>query len=143
MTPGSPSPLRVFARSREDEGPKSARFDEIVSLIRRYDRPGPRYTSYPTAVEFSTAFDEPAYRAQLARAAQSDQPLSLYLHLPFCEERCSFCGCSVIITKKRDVAAHYLDYLHREIAMLAASLAGRRRVVQYHWGGGTDRKSVV
>lgn len=137
MTPGSPSPLRVFARSREDDGPTSARFDEIVSLIRRYDRPGPRYTSYPTAVEFSAAFDEPAYRAQLARAAESDQPLSLYLHLPFCEERCSFCGCSVIITKKRDVAAHYLEYLHREIAMLAESLSGRRRVVQYHWGGGT------
>jgi oxygen-independent coproporphyrinogen-3 oxidase len=137
MIPGSPAPLRVIARPRADEAPKSARFDEMVALIRRYDRPGPRYTSYPTAVEFSNAFDEAAYRSQLARAAASDQPLSLYLHLPFCEERCSFCGCSVIITKKRDVAAHYLDYLRREIAMLAESLAGRRNVVQYHWGGGT------
>jgi len=137
MTPGSPEPLLVIGRPPEDRAPKSERFEEIVALIRRYDRPGPRYTSYPTAVEFSNAFDEPAYRAQLARAAASDEPLSLYLHLPFCEERCSFCGCSVIITKKRDVAAHYLDYLHREIAMLAGSLAGRRKVVQYHWGGGT------
>jgi len=137
MTPGSPAPLRVIGRSRDGETPTSGRVEEIVALIRRYDRPGPRYTSYPTAVEFSNAFDEPAYRAQLARAAESDEPLSLYLHLPFCEERCSFCGCSVIITKKRDVAAHYLDYLHREIAMLAESLSGRRKVVQYHWGGGT------
>ena len=102
--------------------------EEIVALIRRYARlQVPRYTSYPTAVEFSNAFDEPAYRAQLARAAASDEPLSLYLHLPFCEERCSFCGCSVIITKKRDVAAHYLDYLHREIAMLAESSRGGGR----------------
>jgi oxygen-independent coproporphyrinogen III oxidase len=120
-----------------DEPPRPARFDEIVSLIRRYDRPGPRYTSYPTAVEFTAAFDEAAYREQLSRAAASEAPLSFYVHLPFCEERCSFCGCSVIITKKREVAAHYLSYLHREIEMLADALGSRRRLVQYHWGGGT------
>jgi oxygen-independent coproporphyrinogen-3 oxidase len=66
-----------------------------------------------------------------------DAPLSLYLHLPFCESRCAFCGCSVIVTKKRQVAEQYLGYLVREIAMVAAALRGRRRVVQYHWGGGT------
>jgi oxygen-independent coproporphyrinogen III oxidase len=115
----------------------AADFDTLVGLIRRYDRPGPRYTSYPTAVEFNEAFDEAAYRAQLAEAAHTTTPISLYLHLPFCEERCSFCGCSVIITKKREVAAEYLTYLHREIAMLAAALGERRQVVQYHWGGGT------
>jgi oxygen-independent coproporphyrinogen-3 oxidase len=109
-----------------------------VDLLRRYDRPGPRYTSYPTAVEFHAGFDERAYREHLARAAEErDAPLSLYLHLPFCEERCTFCGCMVIITKKREVAARYLEYLHREIALLARHLRGRRRVVQYHWGGGT------
>jgi oxygen-independent coproporphyrinogen-3 oxidase len=109
-----------------------------LDLLRRYDRPGPRYTSYPTAVEFHPGFDEAAYREQLARAAaDGDAPLSLYLHLPFCEERCTFCGCMVIITRKREVAARYLDYLHREIALLASHLDGRRRVVQYHWGGGT------
>src|SRR4029078_1428987 len=70
-------------------------------------------------------------------AAETAELLPLSPPLPFCEERCSFCGCSVIITKKRDVAAHYLEYLHREIAMLAGSLAGRREVVQYEWGGGT------
>ena len=113
-------------------------FAVTVDLLRKYDRPGPRYTSYPTAVEFHAGFDAAAYRANLAEAAAtSDQPLSLYLHLPFCEERCTFCGCMVVITKKRDVAATYLDYLKRELAMLGAALSGRRRVVQYHWGGGT------
>jgi oxygen-independent coproporphyrinogen-3 oxidase len=112
-------------------------FDTLVALIKRYDRPGPRYTSYPTAVEFNESFDEPAYRGQLAEAARTATPISLYLHLPFCEERCSFCGCSVIITRKREVAAQYLTYLHRELAMLADTLGERRQVVQYHWGGGT------
>lgn len=108
-----------------------------LELLRRYDRPGPRYTSYPTAVEFSDAFGEAAYRDRLDQAKGGQAPLSLYLHLPFCEERCSFCGCMVIITRKREVAAHYLGYLQREIAMLAERLDGRRRLVQYHWGGGT------
>ncbi len=109
-----------------------------VELLREYDRPGPRYTSYPTAVEFHEGFGEAAYREQLVRAAAAPtEPLSLYAHLPFCEERCTFCGCMVIITRKREVAARYLGYLHREIGLLAAHLGGRRRVVQYHWGGGT------
>ncbi|MBE3072431.1 MAG: oxygen-independent coproporphyrinogen III oxidase, partial [Acidobacteria bacterium] len=109
-----------------------------VDLLLKYDRPGPRYTSYPTAVEFSDAFDEATYRRQLTQAStHAGAPLSLYIHLPFCEDRCTFCGCSVIITKKREVAAKYLDYLHRELAMLADALGGRRRLAQYHWGGGT------
>lgn len=120
-------------------GESAARaFDITVDLLKRYDRPGPRYTSYPTAVEFTERFDEAAYRDRLAEAARaSGDPLSLYLHLPFCEERCSFCGCMVIITKKREVAARYLEYLHRELAMVAGALDGRRALVQYHWGGGT------
>ena len=111
--------------------------DGLTALIERYDRPGPRYTSYPTAVEFHTGFGAQDYGARLAEADQSDAPLSLYLHVPFCEERCAYCGCAVIATRKRDVAATYLDYLEREIAMLAGALRTRRRVVQYHWGGGT------
>jgi oxygen-independent coproporphyrinogen-3 oxidase len=109
-----------------------------VELLRAYDKPGPRYTSYPTAVEFHERFDEGSYREHLAiAAAEPRKPLSLYLHLPFCEERCTFCGCMVIITRKREVAARYLGYLHREIEMLASRLGGRRRLAQYHWGGGT------
>jgi oxygen-independent coproporphyrinogen-3 oxidase len=113
-------------------------------LLRKYDRPGPRYTSYPTAVEFHAGFDEGAYRQRLAEAAsRPEEPLSLYLHLPFCEERCSFCGCMVVITKKHEVAERYLEYLHREIALLAAALGERRRVVQHHWGGGTPTYLTV
>lgn len=109
-----------------------------IDLLRKYDRPGPRYTSYPTAVEFHEGFDEASYRDRLAAAAtQPDEPLSLYIHLPFCRERCTFCGCMVVITSKPEVSERYLGYLHRELAMLAESLGTRRRVVQYHWGGGT------
>jgi oxygen-independent coproporphyrinogen-3 oxidase len=134
-----PSPPGGLSAGEGEAVPAGAREPEVtVELLRRYDRPGPRYTSYPTAVEFHAGFDEAAYREHLARAAADrDAPLSLYLHLPFCEERCTFCGCMVIITKKREVAARYLDYLRREIALLAGHLSGRRRVVQYHWGGGT------
>ena len=107
-------------------------------LLQRYDRPGPRYTSYPTAVQFHDGFGEAAYREHLAAAAaQAGEPLSLYVHLPFCEERCSFCGCMVIITRKREVAATYLDYLKREVRLLRRALGSRRQVVQWHWGGGT------
>src|SRR5215207_2590668 len=103
---------------------------EMAMLVERYDRPGPRYTSYPTAVEFHTGFGASDYGARLtAAAARRDEPLSLYVHVPFCESRCAYCGCAVIATRKRDVAATYLEYLSREIAMLAAALGSRRRVV--------------
>jgi oxygen-independent coproporphyrinogen-3 oxidase len=111
---------------------------DVATLIERYDRPGPRYTSYPTAVEFHTGFGADDYVTRLASAAaRTGEPLSLYVHVPFCESRCAYCGCAVVATRKREVAATYLEYLDREIAMLAAALGGRRRVVQYHWGGGT------
>jgi len=109
-----------------------------LDLLKKYDRPGPRYTSYPTAVEFTEEFTEADYREKLARADErGDDPLSFYVHLPFCEERCTYCGCNVVITKKREVATPYLEHLHREIDMLAERLPGRRRLTQYHWGGGT------
>jgi oxygen-independent coproporphyrinogen III oxidase len=117
---------------------------DLGALIRRYDRPGPRYTSYPTAVEFHEGFTADAYLERLdAAAALRADPLSLYVHLPFCEARCAYCGCAVIATKKRDVAETYLEYLTREIGMLASRLGGRRRVVQYHWGGGTPTYLTV
>lgn len=110
----------------------------LADLIARYDRPGPRYTSYPTAVEFHDGVTADDYAAALARAdAVPDAPLSLYVHLPFCEERCGFCGCNVVITKHRDVAERYLGGLDGEIDLLAAHLPRRRRVSQLHWGGGT------
>jgi oxygen-independent coproporphyrinogen-3 oxidase len=115
-----------------------------AALLQRYDRPGPRYTSYPTAVEFGTDFNDQAYRERLnAAAAVSTEPLSLYVHLPFCEERCTYCGCMTIITHKREVAERYLNFLEREIEMLAEELQGRRAIVQHHWGGGTPTYLTV
>src|SRR5436190_2517732 len=102
---------------------------DVNQLIERYDRPGPRYTSYPTAVEFHAGFTAADYGARLAEASAVDAPLSLYVHVPFCEARCAYCGCAVIATRKREVAAAYLDYLERELAMLAGALGRRRRVV--------------
>jgi len=110
---------------------------DAASLIKRYDRPGPRYTSYPTAVQFDERFDEPAYRDRLDRLAGTSDPVSLYVHLPFCAEQCTYCGCTMIVGRTQDLASQYLHYLERELALLARHLGKRRRVVQHHWGGGT------
>jgi oxygen-independent coproporphyrinogen III oxidase len=110
----------------------------IADLLARYDRPGPRYTSYPTAVEFHEGFTPERYVEKLQEAASHpDEPLSVYVHLPFCRERCSFCGCNVIITQKPGVAKAYIEDLEREVALVAGKLGKRTRLVQYHWGGGT------
>ena len=107
-------------------------------LVRRYDRPGPRYTSYPTAAEFHAEVGGDAYAERLASAAdRPDDALGLYFHLPFCEERCSFCACNVVITKKREVNTRYLGILAKEIRDVSARLGDRARVRQLHWGGGT------
>lgn len=106
-------------------------------LLQRYDRPGPRYTSYPTAVEFGDAFTEADYLERLGVADALDEPLSFYAHLPFCEERCLFCGCNVVITRHRDVTNTYLDHLLLEVDLLARHLPNRRAISQMHWGGGT------
>jgi oxygen-independent coproporphyrinogen-3 oxidase len=109
-----------------------------AELLARYDRPGPRYTSYPTAVEFHDAFGPDEEGAALDRAnAHPDEPLSLYFHIPFCESMCTFCGCSVVIRRDHETAAPYLERLHREIELVAERLPNRRKVVQLHWGGGT------
>lgn len=109
-----------------------------METVRRFDKPGPRYTSYPTAVEFTEDVGLADYHRKLAEAnASPEAPLSLYAHLPFCEHRCLFCGCHVVITPHKPVAANYLDYLKKEIGLLADRLPDRRRVSQMHWGGGT------
>ncbi len=107
--------------------------------LRRFDKPGPRYTSYPTAVEFNAGVVERDYRRHLHEAdvEGSEAPLSLYCHLPFCEHRCLFCGCHVVITPHRNVAQRYLDYVRGEIDMVAELLPRRRLVAQMQWGGGT------
>jgi len=107
-------------------------------LLAKYDRPGPRYTSYPTAPHFNAEFDEAAYRERLTVAAsRPDEPLSMYVHLPFCEQRCTFCGCNVVISPRRGPEESYLEALEAELDLLQAALAQRRRLSQLHWGGGT------
>jgi len=109
-----------------------------LETVRRFDRPGPRYTSYPTAVEFTEAVGEADYLTRLAASnALVGEPLSLYVHLPFCGRRCLFCGCHVIITPHMPVAVQYLEYLKKEIDLLAERLPDRRSLIQMHWGGGT------
>ncbi len=112
--------------------------DVTPELLARHDRPGPRYTSYPTAVEFTDAVGPDDYARLLATAATTPAaPLSLYVHLPFCEARCSFCACHVVVARHPDVADAYLGRVLAEADLVAARLGDRRRVVQYHWGGGT------
>jgi oxygen-independent coproporphyrinogen-3 oxidase len=106
-------------------------------LLKKYDRPGPRYTSYPTAVEFKETFGPADYERHLARADRQGGPLSIYVHIPFCREMCRFCGCNVVATHDRSRADAYLDQLEKEVALVAARLPGRREASQLHWGGGT------
>jgi oxygen-independent coproporphyrinogen-3 oxidase len=111
--------------------------DFDLELIRRYDQSGPRYTSYPTAVEFHDGFGETNYREACARSNESGRPLSLYFHLPFCDTVCFYCACSKVATKDRGQAQPYLDRVDRELQMQGALFGADRRVEQLHWGGGT------
>ena len=107
-------------------------FDAYV----KYSRPGPRYTSYPTAPEFSDKFSYEDYLRELKKRDAS-RPLSLYLHLPFCRSACYFCGCNVIYTSKEDRKTRYMEYLQKELDLLAANLDTTAPVLQMHFGGGT------
>ncbi|MDG9922958.1 MULTISPECIES: oxygen-independent coproporphyrinogen III oxidase [unclassified Pseudomonas] len=108
------------------------------ALVEKYDRPGPRYTSYPTAPQFHSAFAMDDYRqaAQRSNLAPA-KPLSVYIHIPFCKSLCYYCACNKIITQKTHRAVEYLDYLKREIAMQAALFDPARKLTQLHLGGGT------
>ncbi len=117
-------------------------FQELIfdpQLIRRFDVSGPRYTSYPTADRFVEAFDAEAYRLWLGRRTVGGigRPLSLYVHIPFCNTICYYCACNKIITKVHGRSSKYLKYLAKELAMQAAALEGSHEVVQLHFGGGT------
>ncbi len=117
-------------------------FQELIfdpQLIRRFDVSGPRYTSYPTADRFVEAFDAEAYRLWLGRRTVGGigRPLSLYVHIPFCNTICYYCACNKIITKDHGRSTKYLKYLAKEFAMQAAALEGSHEVVQLHFGGGT------
>jgi oxygen-independent coproporphyrinogen-3 oxidase len=108
-------------------------------LLRRYQRPGPRYTSYPTAPHFSPQFTDAMLRTCIQRSNAGPAPkrLSLYVHVPYCFSPCFYCGCNRIITRDPAKGARYLDYLLREIAMMGALFDRRREAIQVHLGGGT------
>ena len=102
----------------------------------KYSRPGPRYTSYPTAPEFNTNFTQEDLVAKF-KAQDSSRPLSLYIHIPFCRSACYFCGCNVIFTSKEDKKVRYIEYLKKELKILGANIDTSRVVTQMHFGGGT------
>ena len=110
-----------------------------TDLLARYDVSGPRYTSYPTAPQFDEGFDEQAYRHTIAESNGDflARPLSIYIHIPFCNTVCYYCGCNKVVTKDRGKALDYLAHLHQEIAMQARMFDGDRIVKQIHLGGGT------
>lgn len=111
------------------------------ALLQKYNTTGPRYTSYPTAPVWTEDYTA-RYHAEVIEKTNrapnaGKQPISLYAHLPFCEERCLFCGCNVVITKQREQAEKYLEALFREIEAVANKMDTSRPAVQFHWGGGT------
>ncbi len=108
-----------------------------IALLEKYSTPGPRYTSYPTAPYFTGAVGEKEWRDELAAHRASPRGLSLYVHIPFCDTLCYYCGCNMVATRDYAKAQRYLEHLLREIDLLAVCTGSARRVEQLHWGGGT------
>src|SRR5579871_2805759 len=106
-------------------------------FLARYNRPGPRYTSYPTAPVWNDSFGIDDLEKIHAEADAAQTPVSLYMHIPFCESLCLFCACNVIIQKDKNVAPPYLEILKKEIDRVSLGVSRSRSVVQFHWGGGT------
>ena len=110
-------------------------FDQ--DLIVRYGGRGPRYTSYPTALQFNDELTEVDYKAKARESNDSDVPLSLYVHIPFCHSLCYYCGCNKIVTRNEERVSRYMDMLYREIDMQSKLFDRKRKVEQLHFGGGT------
>ncbi len=108
-----------------------------IDLIKRYDKSGPRYTSYPTAVSFTADYVEGDFNRHATQSNANNGPLSLYFHIPFCDTICFYCACNKIATKDYSKTGEYLQYLYREMDMQAKLFDKSRVVEQLHWGGGT------
>ncbi len=106
-------------------------------FVVRYNRPGPRYTSYPTAPVWTDSFGPKDFEDAIAAADKKRSPVSLYMHLPFCESLCLFCACNVVIQKDKGVTPPYLAILKKEVDRIARGVSRDRHVTQFHWGGGT------
>lgn len=114
------------------------------ALLARYDVPGPRYTSYPTVPAWTAPFGPAEYREALEELAGLErEPVSVYVHLPFCEHRCHYCACNVTVAQRSGVADHYLDRVERELDLVTAILGRERRALQLHLGGGTPNFLTV
>ncbi len=114
-----------------------SKLDVNLDLVRKYNVPGPRYTSYPPATQFSEQLTWPNLAHELIENNKGERDLSLYFHIPFCESLCWYCGCTTVITTQRSQGAVYLDYLEKELDQMAAVINPNRTVVQMHLGGGT------
>lgn len=112
-------------------------FAELEALLLRYAGAGPRYTSYPTAPLFGDAYQRADFAQDLCALGASGEPLSVYVHVPFCRSLCHFCACNRMITRDARLPERYLDTLTREVAGVRAALGATPRVLQHHWGGGT------
>lgn len=108
-----------------------------LDLVRKYNVPGPRYTSYPPATQFTDKVDFNLLRSKMRENAASERDVSLYFHLPFCQTLCWYCGCTTVITTDQKVSGKYIDYLEKEIGLLAGEFNSKRKVAQLHFGGGT------
>ena len=108
-----------------------------TELIQRYGGRGPRYTSYPTALQFQSEFSSADYEAQAADSNETGGPLSLYIHIPFCQSLCYYCACNKVVTRNRERVCRYLDALHTEVELQARLFDDDRIVEQLHFGGGT------
>ncbi|HZV13017.1 MAG TPA: oxygen-independent coproporphyrinogen III oxidase [Candidatus Kapabacteria bacterium] len=111
----------------------------LRQLLQKYDKPGPRYTSYPTAPQFNPAFGAEEFADEIAwtNLPGTSSDISLYVHFPFCDTLCYFCGCTMLVSNNRARIKKYIEYLKREIDIYASLISPRRRVAQMHWGGGT------
>jgi oxygen-independent coproporphyrinogen-3 oxidase len=114
-------------------------FEIDLKKFKKYDKPGPRYTSYPTAPQFNENFTHEDYLDEIVKTNYGENlpDLSLYFHLPYCDTLCYFCGCNMIITRNRDRIKEYISYVKKEIDLLRQYLLPDRKVAQHHWGGGT------
>ena len=113
-----------------------------LELVKKYNVPGPRYTSYPPATHFTTEVSPEMFLEQIRANNQTDRDLSLYFHLPFCYSLCWYCGCTTVITADQSKSARYVEYLAREMDLVRPLLNPRRKVVQLHFGGGTPTFSL-
>ncbi|MHC1738904.1 MAG: oxygen-independent coproporphyrinogen III oxidase [Ignavibacteriaceae bacterium] len=114
-------------------------FEFDLTKFKKYDKPGPRYTSYPTAPHFNESFTHKDFLSEikLSNSGENLSNLSLYFHLPYCDTLCYFCGCNMIITRNRERVSQYISYVKKEIELLVKLINPSRKVTQLHWGGGT------